>query len=166
LTYYAAMRCPCTVALVVILAACGSSGQGSTGTDGGNDGTGSGGMPGDGLAPSDDGGLSDALMDVNAPSIDPSTPFVNLSSSQLAQICDWQEALLGGYGAVIPCTSGNTDNFADQAQCVEALTFSPGGCTMTVGEYETCVLARAPSKGCDYPEPQCTKYFLCHTIKG
>ncbi len=103
---------------------------------------------------------------MDAPSIDPSTPFVTLTSSQIGQVCDWQEGLLGGYGAVVACPSGNTDNFTNQAQCVEALTFSPGGCTMTFGEYEACVEARAPSHGCSYPDPQCTKFFLCHRATG
>lgn len=146
--------------LLAVVVGCGSSDSGSSGTPGSIGGASSsnGGSSGSGGASL--GGSGGAV--VGAPSIDPSTAMPSLTSTQVGEVCDWQSALLGGYGAVYHCPSGNIDNYSDQSQCIAGLSFSPGGCTLTVGEYETCVLARVPSGGCDYPSPQCDKFFLCH----
>jgi hypothetical protein len=158
--YPFAMHWSCRVVLTLLLTACSSSGQGSGGADGSGDGTSSGVVPAEGSAP------SDALLDVNAPAIDPNTLFTSLTSAQIAEICDWEESLLGGYDAAISCQIGTMNNFANQAQCVGALTFIPGSCSLTVGGYEMCVLARVPSKGCDNPDPQCSEYFVCNRSGG
>jgi hypothetical protein len=157
------MRWACGV-ILALLTACSSAGQGSTGAEGGAaDGTSSGAMPVDGAVPSDGAALpSDASVDVGAPAIDPNTRFTSLTNAELGEICDWQEALLGGYGAVIACQIGNMNNYANQAECVGAISFIPGSCSLTVGQYEACVLAQVPSKGCSTPDPQCSEVFVCN----
>jgi hypothetical protein len=117
-----------------------------TGGSVGNDGGGSGGGPPGGDGAPDDG---PAL-----PPIDPSTKLTDLTDAQKAELCDWMNAELGGYGLVTDCGGGNTTkNSSDQAQCVAtALTYR---CPVTVGQLETCVEAEAPSHACQFPMPAC-----------
>jgi hypothetical protein len=166
----------CVTILVLSLApstfmACSSSGQ-SSGMDGGGSeqqADGGNGVQGDGAgAVSGDG---PSVADSALPPIDPATEItdlldaqVALTNTQTAELCDWWMSELGGYGAVIQCaaTGGGARSFqnpANQATCLS--TFSAQfHCTVTVGDFETCVRAQAPSKGCDLPSPQCSA-VLC-----
>jgi len=101
--------------------------------------------------------------DAGLPPIDPSLMMAGLIDGQLGEICDWMYTLLGGYGQVVHCqASAMMTNEADQAACIVDHSYSSAGCTLTVGQFETCIEAEAPTKACDTPEPQCTPVFYCH----
>jgi hypothetical protein len=141
--------------------ACGSTspttspgdGDASSSSSGGSSGGGSGGSGGGG---SDASGVEAGnVLDAAPPAIDPSTLLNNLDDSQKAEMCDWMTAALGGYGTAFNCAGGvSVSNPANQAQCIA--TWPKYRCNVNVGQLETCVLAEAPSHGCDIPEPQCT----------
>jgi hypothetical protein len=61
---------------------------------------------------------------------------------------------LGGYGLMTDCgNSVSVANPKDQAECVSSkLQYN---CTVTVGQFETCMLAMVPSHGCVYPNAEC-----------
>jgi hypothetical protein len=105
----------------------------------------------DGAAPPGDAGL---------PPLDPTALISSLNDMQRGELCDWEFAKLGGYGKVTQCTGEavSLQNPANQAACIKnALTFN---CLVTVGDVETCTLARAPTDGCDSP-PACDPVY-CH----
>jgi hypothetical protein len=93
--------------------------------------------------------------------------MATLDKAQLGDICDWMYSLLGGYGQVVHCpASAMMTNPADQAECVAEHSYSAAGCPLTLGQFETCIEAEAPTKGCDTPDPQCTPVFYCHVPVG
>jgi hypothetical protein len=152
--------------------ACGcSGGHGGTAEEGGSAANDSGSradVASDGLATgpeTGDAAIADAGM---LPAVDPNAMMAGLSDAQLGEICDWMYGELGGYGTTVPCTGSviMIQNPADQAACIPTIRFNPAGCPLTVDQFETCVLARAPSKGCAEPDPQCTPVFYCHVETG
>jgi hypothetical protein len=119
------------------------------------------------------GGSNDAAgpIDASLPAVDPSALMPSLSDADLGKICSWMfPGELGGYGAVVKCygVSGmvlkQIQNPANQGECVSNIRFAPGGCTMTVAQWEACVEAQVPSMGCSYPDPACTPFFYCHML--
>ena len=65
----------------------------------------------------------------------------------------------GGSGLTVPCGGGNsvlTDENQDKCAASGFVT----RCPITVGQYEGCVLAQAPSRGCVFPFEQC-HYLVC-----
>jgi len=140
------------------VAACSSTG-GSTppaSTDSG--GADTGGSPGED-ASAEAGAEPGMVADAALPPIDPATPLNSLTSSQKAEVCDWMTDKLGGYGYMMDCGGGTSvSNAPDQATCVATrLTYR---CTVTVADLERCIVAEAPSHGCNLPEPACTA-VLC-----
>ena len=100
-----------------------------------------------------------ATQDATAPSIDPGKHLSDLSNDERGSLCDWMYGLFGGYGQVIQCTMGTNQN-GDQAECI-ASAFGSGPCSVTVLQFESCALARAPTKGCDFPTTECRPLLGC-----
>jgi hypothetical protein len=101
--------------------------------------------------------------DAGLPPIDPSLMMAGLADAQLGEICDWMYTLLGGYGQVVHCPASVTiTNEVDQAACIADHSYNVAGCPLTVGQFETCIEAEAPTQACDRPDPQCTPVFYCH----
>jgi hypothetical protein len=129
------------------------------GTSGGDDATGTS-TVGPEAGSSDAASAGDAVTlpgDAGLPPIDPSVDTSTLTNAQLGELCDWTMAELGGYGTVIMCGgnggASSVQNPANQAMCVAtSFTFR---CPVTVGHYETCILAQVPSQGCDFPTTPC-----------
>jgi hypothetical protein len=129
------------------------------GTSGGDDATGTG-TVGPEAGSSDAGGSGDAAAlpsDASLPPLDPSVDTSTLTNAQLGELCDWTVAELGGYGKVTMCGSNggasSVKNPSDQAMCIAtAFMFR---CPVTVGHYETCILAQVPSQGCYFPTTPC-----------
>ena len=128
-----------------------ATGTGTMGPEaGGSDATGAG----------DAAGAGDAVTlpsDAGLPPIDPTVDTSTLTNAQLGELCDWTVAELGGYGKVTQCGSNggasSVQNPANQAMCIAtAFMFR---CPVTVGHYETCILAQVPSQGCDFPTTPC-----------
>jgi hypothetical protein len=107
------------------------------------------------------GGQTVADSGVPLPMIDPAKKSTDLTEQEKGQLCDWQAQIFGGYGHVTPCNggAGTEVNFPDQASCV-ATVFTPR-CNMTVGEFETCQLARLPLEACVYPDEACRATRTC-----
>jgi hypothetical protein len=63
-----------------------------------------------------------------------STPVGSLNATQMAALCDWANASVGGYGSIDNCDGGGSRH-ADSTQqsCVSKLCPWP-----TVGAYEDC----------------------------
>lgn len=55
--------------------------------------------------------------------------------------------------------NGTMTNEANRAACIADHSYSSAGCDLTVGQFETCLEAEAPTKACDTPEPPCTPVF-------
>jgi hypothetical protein len=99
------------------------------------------------------------LPDVELPPIDPSLLITSLTDAQKRQFCDWKNAQFGGYGMAIDCGSGKTTlTDENQDRCLAAGLVTR--CPITVQQYETCILAQAPSRSCDFPYEQC-HYLVC-----
>jgi hypothetical protein len=100
-----------------------------------------------------------ASPDASPPAIDPNLNAQDLTEAQRQELCDWENAELGGYGASTDC--GGTGviivNDANQAVCLTAQFTST--CMMTVAQFEACILAKAPSQGCD------SNYNLCAPVR-
>ena len=101
----------------------------------------------------------EASSDASLPPIDPNLNAQDLTDAQRKELCDWENAELGGYGASTDC--GGTGvilmNDANQAACLAAQFTSK--CMMTVAQFEACTLAKAPSKGCN------SNYNLCVPVR-
>jgi hypothetical protein len=64
-----------------------------------------------------------------------------LTDAEKAQLCDWTNAKLGGYGGSIDCGGGLTlDAKPSQAACVAGL---PTTCAATVAQAEACANAQS-----------------------
>ena len=97
-----------------------------------------------------------AAGDAGFPPIDPSTLITDLTDTQRGQLCDWMFGELGGYGTVVTCAMSTVQNPPNQAYCIaHSLMFR---CNVTVGDVETCTVARVPSMGCDTP-PACNGQY-------
>jgi len=105
---------------------------------------------------------STASAEANEPTIDRKTQLIELTAGQKGALCDWQNTALGGYGKVTDCPGlPAMYNAKNQATCVVLAFFEPCP-NVTVGDWETCVLAMLPSMGCDFPSAQCSAvYKLC-----
>jgi hypothetical protein len=88
------------------------------------------------------------------PALDPSADVRTLSAGDKGVLCDWLNETLGGYGLVTTCAPGMTvSNNPNQSVCVAtSLGFQ---CKVTVQDVETCLLAQAPSHGCDRETSSC-----------
>ena len=97
--------------------------------------------------------------DVELPPIDPSVDMMNLTDAQRRQLCDWKNAQLGGYGLTTDCGGGNKAQMDEnQEKCLTSGLVTR--CPVTVRQFETCVLAQAPSHGCVFPFEQC-RVLVC-----
>jgi hypothetical protein len=139
----------------LLLCACGSSSD-SFVTDGGGS-NGEAAVEGEAAAVEaspEDG--PDALnsSDAGFPPIDRNTEISTLDNAQLGELCDWSVTQFGGYGAMASCTNSMRSQPANQAVCI-AQEFMYR-CAVTVGQFEDCVLAQAPSKGCVVGQSQCS----------
>jgi hypothetical protein len=59
--------------------------------------------------------------------------------AQGAQLCDWTNEVLGGYGRTVACPASPRATDRDQAYCISGLASCP---TLTVGDIEDCTLAQ------------------------
>jgi hypothetical protein len=154
------MRIESVTSLLAAAVALACSSTSSNPVDGGAD---SGGALGDAGAETY---VADVGPDDSAvPAIDPNAPMTTLTSAQIGELCDWEVMVLGvTYGEVIPC-GPVTDTFpATRAACVANYTFSSAGCTVTVGQFEACIMQEAPSHGCNQGFAQCQPLTLCHPV--
>jgi hypothetical protein len=62
-----------------------------------------------------------------------------LSPAQGAQLCDWANQVLGGYGRTVACAAGPRATDRDQAYCVGGLPSCP---SLTVADIEDCTLTQ------------------------
>jgi hypothetical protein len=94
-----------------------------------------------------------------SPAIDPNINAQDLTDAQRQELCDWENAELGGYGASTDCggTGVIITNDANQAVCLATQFTST--CMMTVAQFEACILAKAPSQGCN------SNYNLCAPVR-
>jgi len=139
----------------------GSGGAGGSGAEGGRGGS----------APRGDSGLADSSasdarlyvdgdVQIVLPPVDPAKTVNEISPGELATLCDWMANQLGGYDQETQCGGGiSVRNFKDQAQCMAAVF--PAGCRITIAEFETCILAQAPSRGCVLPSMACRGLIAC-----
>jgi hypothetical protein len=64
----------------------------------------------------------------------------SLDANQLATLCDWINARVGGYGRVDTCAGGKTRHSdASQATCVSGYRDAQICPTLTVGSLEDCI---------------------------
>ena len=63
----------------------------------------------------------------------------SLTDAQGAQLCDWANQVLGGYGRTVNCPDGPRSTDRDQAYCMSGL---PSCSTLTVGDIEDCTIAQ------------------------
>ena len=84
--------------------------------------------------------------------------MMNLSDAQRRQLCDWKNATLGGYNLTTDCGGGNkAQTDVNQDACVMSGLVTR--CAVTVRQFETCIVAQAPSHGCVLPFEQCKPLF-------
>jgi hypothetical protein len=101
-----------------------------------------------------------ARGDARLPAIDPATSFQDLTDAQKRALCDWMNEQLGGYGKGFPCGGGTILTDESQMACTQALFTST--CRLTVEQFEQCVLARAPTHGCNPQRQICAPLFSCY----
>jgi hypothetical protein len=157
---------------VSILLGCGADGDGSNPHEaGGQPFDDSGVGPGDSAGPNEH--SSDVMheaasnLDASAPTsdvtidgglfgIDPRSDIQTVSDIQKGQLCDWMNEQLGGYGKSYTCGGATIYNNTDQAQCVKNVF--TGACVLPLEKFVTCVLALAPTHGCN------TQYDICYPL--
>jgi len=111
--------------------------------------------------------IQDRTVDTSTPALDvtvddglfgitPQTDIQTVSDSQKAQLCDWMNEQLGGYGMSYTCGGATVYNNTDQAQCVKNVF--TGVCVLALEKFVACVLALAPTHGCN------TQYDLCYPL--
>jgi hypothetical protein len=102
------------------------------------------------------------------PPIDRSTEIVAISATEHGELCDWAAAELGGYGSMVSCGNDVTVGAYPSHDACVGQSFQ-SGCTATVGQYEDCVTAAAPSL-CSLltsPPAVCEQLFAsCATALG
>ena len=93
--------------------------------------------------------------------IDMSKKLVDLSPSELAELCTWEADVTGG-PRTVDCGGGTSTTFKSKDQCVTSLGMTPTTCTVTVGQAESCteVLSTQP---CDFTAPECAPLLSCAT---
>jgi hypothetical protein len=91
------------------------------------------------------------------PSLDPSKRLNALSTSELAQLCDWTANQQGGYGSALTCEAAPYSPLhaaTSQNECV--VGFAPHAsmpsCSITVGEWMMCA-DWTVSTWCTFPHP-------------
>ena len=136
----------------------GAAGSGAEGGTGGSAGRGDSGLA--------DSSSSDARLYVDGdvqitlPPVDPAKRANELSQGELAALCDWMANVLGGYDMETQCGSGiSVRTHKDQAECMRIVF--PAGCAITVAEFETCIVAQVPSRGCVFPSSACRALINC-----
>ena len=83
----------------------------------------------------------------------------SLTPAQGAQLCDWTNQQLGGYGRTVNCpVVGARATDVDQAYCISGLTSCPG---LTVGDVEDCTLAQGTDICKYFTATQCSPFWAC-----
>ena len=87
------------------------------------------------------------------------TALLSLNAEQGAQLCDWTNGVLGGYGRTITCpVTGARATDRDRAYCISGLPSCPA---LTVGDIEGCTLAQG-SDICKYfTATACQHLWMC-----
>jgi hypothetical protein len=83
-----------------------------------------------------DAGLGEASTSSGLPR---ASTLPSLTAAQGAQLCDWANQVLGGYGRTVACPAGPRATDRDQAYCISGLPSCP---TLTVADIEDCSLAQ------------------------
>ncbi len=96
--------------------------------------------------------------------LDPAKRVAALSAAELARLCDFTLAQVGGYGARRLCPDGGEfEAVADQRTCVGQFDQGPR-CTATVMQHEACAAAIAKDP-CAFERalalPACRAYVTC-----
>lgn len=90
---------------------------------------------------------------------------ISLTASQLAALCDWANASVGGYGSIDNCDGGGSRHANDtQASCVSKAF---GACpTLTVGTLEDCINALGGDLCQTDTAPACAGLNQCNVDGG
>ncbi len=84
-----------------------------------------------------------------------------LDDAELAELCDWISARLGGYGVERDCGESTARTTANQAECVQSTQNVTADCAVTVGQYEDCANALGGNICGLLSEPACQPLFAC-----
>jgi hypothetical protein len=90
---------------------------------------------------------------------------VSLDENQLASLCDWVNAGVGGYGSIDNCDGGGSRHAnSTQQDCVDKVF---GGCpSLTVGALEDCVDAIGGDLCQTDTAPACVSVNECGSTDG
>lgn len=91
----------------------------------------------------------------------------SLNAQQMAALCDWVNASLGGYGSIDNCDGGGSRH-ADSTQqsCVSGLSDFQACPSVTVGEVDDCINAAHGDLCLVDTLPVCAPIAGCGTIDG
>lgn len=86
-----------------------------------------------------------------------------LTSSQVASLCDYLANVQGGYGRSMTCPAGDTqDTDPSQSACVQSSATAAAICpTLTVGDVEDCAAASGTNLCAFDSEPACAPIRSC-----
>jgi hypothetical protein len=113
-----------------------------------------------GPSQSDAADSSPSIGDAGLFGIDPDTDIQTATDMQKGQLCDWRNEKLGGYGQSFPCGGGTILTDPSQAECVRSLF--TGACVLPLRTFEACILALAPSHGCNPQYAVCAPVYDCY----
>jgi hypothetical protein len=83
----------------------------------------------------------------------------DLTAEQGAQLCDWTNQQLGGYGRSLNCpVVGARATDRDRAYCISGLASCPG---LTVGDIEDCTLAQGADICKYFTATECSPLWTC-----
>jgi hypothetical protein len=98
--------------------------------------------------------------DDSSSGVDSSRRVTELSDEEIADLCDWSSAELGGYGVERECSGQTVRTQASQQECMNSLGSDPS-CTATVGDIEKCINALDGDLCRLLSEPACLPLFQC-----
>jgi hypothetical protein len=90
---------------------------------------------------------------------------VSLDANQLASLCDWVNASVGGYGSIDNCAGGGSRHAnSTQQDCVDkGFDVCP---SLTVGALEDCINAIGGDLCQTDTAPPCVSLYQCGSIDG
>ena len=90
---------------------------------------------------------------------------ISLDPSQLASLCDWVNASVGGYGSIDNCDGGGSRHANDTQQSCVSKVF--GGCpSLTVGALDDCINAIGGDLCQTDTAPACVSVNQCGSTDG
>jgi hypothetical protein len=92
----------------------------------------------------------------------PDKSMRELSMSEMRDVCTWVIGRQGGEGAVHDCGNGLMVRLDTVDECVEDQAEDFGGCSLTVAELETCVIAVGENPCLAPTTPACEPLGECY----